>query len=330
MILIVSTYEHESSTIHVMNWLLYKKSNFQRLNGNDLSNPKLLNIDINNDITTISLESQYDTIDFSTVNVIWFRRWFDYQFALENFEVFDEVSLNKKLKKHIFDEYKQLSKGFYYLIDFNTPYWLSKPEFVTPNKLISLVKAKSCGLQIPMTVITNSKAVLEDIDLPLITKTIGEVKRMEFLDKIFLTYTKEVERAFVSGLAPTFCPTKFQEKIDKVCEIRTFILEQEIYSMAIFSQLDNQTDMDFRMYNNEKPNRTVPYQLPQSIEQKLLKFMAAMNLNTGSVDLIETKSGEYVFLEVNPVGQFGMVSYPCNYYLEEKIADLLIQKDNEK
>jgi hypothetical protein len=54
-----------------------------------------------------------------------------------------------------------------------------------------------------------------------------------------------------------------------------------------------------------------------------------MNLNTGSIDLICTKSGEYVFLEVNPVGQFSMVSFPCNYYLEEKIADLLIQKDEE-
>ena len=53
-------------------------------------------------------------------------------------------------------------------------------------------------------------------------------------------------------------------------------------------------------------------------------------MNTGSFDFILTSEGEYVFLEVNPIGQFGMVSYPCNYYLEEKIVDLLIQKDNSK
>lgn len=330
MILIVSTYEHESSTIDVMNWLLYKKANYQRLNGKDLSKPKLLNVNINDDSTTITLENEDDTIDFNTTKVIWFRRWFDYRYALKDFEVFDDVSLNKDLKKHIFDEYKQLSNGFYYLMDLNTPYWLSKPEFVSPNKLISLMKAKSCGLQIPMTIITNSKEILENVDEPLITKNIGEVKRIEFLDKRFLTYTTEIEKSFISSLTATFCPTKFQKKIDKVCEIRTFILEDELYSMAIFSQLDTQTVTDFRIYNDGKPNRKVPYQLPKSIEEKLLKFMAAMNLNTGSVDLIETESGEYVFLEVNPIGQFGMVSYPCNYHLEEKIADLLIQKDNEK
>ena len=117
MILIVSTYEHESSTIDVMNWLLYKKANYQRLNGKDLSKPKLLNVNINDDSTTITLENEDDTIDFNTTKVIWFRRWFDYRYALKDFEVFDDVSLNKDLKKHIFDEYKQLSNGFYYLMD---------------------------------------------------------------------------------------------------------------------------------------------------------------------------------------------------------------------
>ena len=39
-----------------------------------------------------------------------------------------------------------------------------------------------------------------------------------------------------------------------------------------------------------------------------------MSLNTGSIDLIKTKSGDYVFLEVNPVGQFSMVSFPCKTF----------------
>jgi hypothetical protein len=39
--------------------------------------------------------------------------------------------------------------------------------------------------------------------------------------------------------------------------------------------------------------------------------------------MIVTPEGEYVFLEVNPTGQFGWVSDNCNYYLEEKIANHL-------
>lgn len=48
--------------------------------------------------------------------------------------------------------------------------------------------------------------------------------------------------------------------------------------------------------------------------------MRIISLETGSIDLILTKDGLFIFLEVNPVGQFGMTSYPCNYYLEKLIA----------
>jgi hypothetical protein len=42
---------------------------------------------------------------------------------------------------------------------------------------------------------------------------------------------------------------------------------------------------------------------------------------------LQTPDGREVFLEVNPVGQFGMVSAPCNYHLEKKVAELLIRKE---
>ena len=51
--------------------------------------------------------------------------------------------------------------------------------------------------------------------------------------------------------------------------------------------------------------------------------MDALHLETGSLDLVKTIDGRLVFLEVNPVGQFGMVSIPCNYHLERNIAAAL-------
>ena len=93
--------------------------------------------------------------------------------------------------------------------------------------------------------------------------------------------------------------------------------------MAIFSQNDEQTQLDYRNYNRVKPNRNIPYILPKDIETKLQKLMDKLDLNTGSIDMMVTTEGEYVFLEVNPTGQFGWVSENCNYYLEEKIAHCL-------
>jgi D-alanine-D-alanine ligase-like ATP-grasp enzyme len=58
--------------------------------------------------------------------------------------------------------------------------------------------------------------------------------------------------------------------------------------------------------------------------------MDNFNLNTGSIDIIKDNNGEYIFLEVNPVGQFGMTSIPCNFYLEKKIAEYLISSTLDK
>ena len=54
--------------------------------------------------------------------------------------------------------------------------------------------------------------------------------------------------------------------------------------------------------------------------------MKLLNLNSGSLDLIRAADGKYVFLEINPVGQFGMVSYPCNYNIEKEIAIALTNR----
>lgn len=115
-------------------------------------------------------------------------------------------------------------------------------------------------------------------------------------------------------------PSLLQQNIDKKYELRIFYLNEKCYSMAIFSQNDEQTKVDFRNYNWDKPNRNVPYTLPNKIKNKLIIFMNSMGLKTGSIDLIVTPKDDYIFLEVNPVGQYGMVSIPCSYNLDYEIA----------
>ena len=121
----------------------------------------------------------------------------------------------------------------------------------------------------------------------------------------------------------TFLPTLFQPLIEKKIEIRSFDLKEEVYSMAIFSQHSKQTQVDFRKYNIETPNRKVPFALPSRIKAQLLCLAKSIGLDTGSADFIYTKEGAFIFLEINPVGKFAMTSSPCNYYLEKKVAAYL-------
>ena len=36
-----------------------------------------------------------------------------------------------------------------------------------------------------------------------------------------------------------------------------------------------------------------------------------------------TLDDKYIFFEINPIGQFEQVSFPSNYYLHKKIAEIL-------
>jgi glutathione synthase/RimK-type ligase-like ATP-grasp enzyme len=93
--------------------------------------------------------------------------------------------------------------------------------------------------------------------------------------------------------------------------------------MAIFSQSNKMTETDYRNYDLDNPNRIVPYKLNKQLENKLILLLENLELNSGSIDLIKSKDGKYYFLEVNPVGQFGQLSYNCNYNIEKIIAKSL-------
>jgi ATP-GRASP peptide maturase of grasp-with-spasm system len=143
----------------------------------------------------------------------------------------------------------------------------------------------------------------------------------------FYSYTERVSRESLEDLPSPVSPSMVQEEIRKRFDVRVFYLEGRMWAMAIFSQSDERTQVDFRKYNDLRPNRTVPYRLPQQVEARLDQLFRELDLNTGSADLVLDECGEHVFLEINPVGQFGMVSEPCNHYLEREVARSLVDHE---
>lgn len=194
------------------------------------------------------------------------------------------------------------------------------------NKISVLKSASDVGLLIPDTIITTQKkhlvAFYTQHNKKIITKPISETLIINENDNQYYFYTSKIEN--LSEIPNVFFPSLFQEMIDKKYELRIFYLNNKCYSSAIFSQNDSCTSVDFRNYNKIKPNRYVPFKIPNSIDRKINKLMNVLNFNTGSIDMIVSTTGKFYFLEVNPIGQYGMISSPCNYYLDKIISDFLI------
>ncbi|MBQ0734859.1 grasp-with-spasm system ATP-grasp peptide maturase [Aquimarina celericrescens] len=328
MILIFSE-ENEFSTCDIIDWLEYYNNQVIRINGDHKEAIKV-NFTMYNDTQhKIILEYNGNRIDLDKVTSFWYRRGGHLRFyqgqRLSN--LFTSKLLIKEIAKDLMLETRTLSTYIHKYLS-SRCFSIGSIENSLPNKLEMLKIADNTGLTIPKTLITTSKKRLEEFiakEGEVITKAIGDALHFLGEDEFYCVYTELVTDLDI--IPETFFPSLFQQKLEKKYELRTFYLHGEMYSMAIFSQNNTKTEIDFRKYDEEVPNRNVPYKLPNDIEDKIDAFMKAMNLNTGSIDLIFTENNQYVFLEVNPVGQFGMVSTPCNYYLERTVAKKLIHHE---
>ena len=334
LMIVILTHHSDQSTNEVISWLHIRDVSYIRVNMEDfISEGAKFYLSKNGKAAVyLSNKESYDTLELLKDNketVFWFRKWSSPS-VLRKYCKTDSLAyqVGQFLEAQIEDYQKMFFKSF------KKAKWLNSIDVMNVTKLDLLSKAANVGLNIPETIVTTNKSDLLAFKKKfgkIITKTIADTQFFYDKGKTYGLYTSLVDESDIENMPNVFLPTLFQEHIEKKYEIRVFMLEKKFFSMAIFSQNNNKTKVDFRDYDEKTPNRNVPYLLPNCIEKLLLMFSKKSDLNSGSFDLIKTIDNNYVFLEVNPVGQFGMVSYPCNYFLEEKIANYLIKltRNNE-
>ncbi len=320
MILILSDSTDESTCI-VMDWIgvLEPSIKIIRISPAD----KITGLIITNNTIILTFKRWNDEcieIDFSKVTSYWYRRG---KFDLA--QIFLKPFLEKQLYKYEKHELERITEYFHhYLKKIKS---INSLLNVAPNKLVVNDIAENCGLITPPYVIASRKKDLLSFvreERNVITKGIDEAISFDIEGDTLNGYTEKVVLEDMIEYNEDVFPSLLQKQVDKKYELRVFYLDGEFYSMAIFSQRDEQTQVDFRKYNLKTPNRSVPYKLPKNVQSKLKLLMNKLDLNCGSIDMIVSTEIEFIFLEVNPVGQFGMVSEPCNYFLEKKVAEFLI------
>ncbi len=324
MILILSKGSHEETTDHVIDWLRYFKANFIRLNGEEF-------------VRSIFVDENYKIwvkgVDLSEINVCWFRRWISDEIFMDilqgsSFTTENYWSFFNALPR----ELNVLSRLFW--AELSRKKWLTHPSEINISKLEVLKLAGSVGLSLPPTIVTTCKKELASFMMKhtrVITKCLGDIRFFFGTSSPYSPKTTEISASFFETLEETFFPSLFQKLIEKEYELRSFYIADRLFTMAIFSQSNEKTKVDFRNYDFKKPNRQVPYLLPNSIKTKIITLLKQLNISTCSVDLIKERgSDQYYFLEVNPIGQLGMTSAPCNYFLEKEIAQYLIENDRQE
>lgn len=330
MVLILSQSKLEHSTDAVMDWLAHLGVPCRRLNGEDVDGGGGLSVALDRHGDAVAYPPDCD-VDPRDVTAVWARRW-GYHKRYETAPLLRDGAPGREAFR--LEAAHQVKRELGKLSDFvfaslGHARWLGADALRLPNKLLELRAAAACGLDVPATLVTDSREALEafaDAHGGVITKAIAEAGFFFFDDGAYASYTVALSPAEVRQQPARFFPSLFQEHLPKAYELRVFVLDGACYPMVIFSQREGRTATDFRRYDFECPTRTAPYRLPDAVRGALLRYMDERGYDTGSVDLVRTQDGRYVFLEINLAGQFGMVSQPCNYRLERRVAEALARR----
>jgi ATP-GRASP peptide maturase of grasp-with-spasm system len=303
-IILILSNQDDRSTDDVISWLNYSDKKFLFLNEvNKINSIKLF--------SNSNIFYQINGVNILKNSSFWYRRYkFDLSDCINN-SYFEDNNL-------IID---YLNKGLF--LNF-----INRPIDNNIKKIEVYEQCEILNIKFPHFIFSNN---LEEIikfsnGEDLILKPMENFNfnlKFNNIDIIASYKLKKITFKNLMKVNQNFSNTFFQKYIDKKYEIRSFFLDNKFYSMAIFSQQNEKTKIDFRNYDYENPNRCIPYKLPKYFENKLLKLMQCLMLKSGSIDIVVSKNNEYYFLEVNPVGQFQWLSYHCNYYIEKKIAEKL-------
>jgi glutathione synthase/RimK-type ligase-like ATP-grasp enzyme len=202
--------------------------------------------------------------------------------------------------------------------------WVSHPFKLRRGevKALQLAEASRAGLKIPQTLISNDPeraagfvAGLGETDCaikPLMA--IGVTDEHGY--RLPLTTTLPPGHSLASlALAPTM----LQPYVDKAFELRCVVIGDRIFCAKLDSQADEKSRIDWR---GGDPEHEI-FDLPAEVEASIHRLMDSFGLNFASLDMIVTPEGEYVFLELNPNGQWLWLEFELGLPLVSSMADLL-------
>lgn len=191
--------------------------------------------------------------------------------------------------------------AFHGLFEAMDALWINPParNSSAAHKPYQLALAQRLGLEIPQTVMTSDPEEAREFW----RMCDGNVIYKQFIalpEAWWETRRLREAETKVADAAIRLAPVIFQRHVAAVADLRVTIVGDEMFAAAV-DLSDLSYDVDVRLNLNA---RHVAHDLPQDVAEMLRALMRHLGLVYGAIDLRLTEDGRYVFLEINPAGQF--------------------------
>ncbi|GAA4217260.1 ATP-grasp ribosomal peptide maturase [Actinocatenispora rupis] len=202
------------------------------------------------------------------------------------------------------------------------PYWLNHPGRMThaEYKPVQLAAAARAGLDTPRTLVTSDPDAARRFvaELPrVVYKAFSSTVRSD--DGRRFIYTSLVTPADIDdGVRHT--AHLFQEWIDKEYEIRLTVVGDRFFAARLTgrshaARIDWRADYDAIEY--------AVADVPADVRRAVTALLAGLDLRFAAMDFAVRPDGRWVFLDLNPNGQWGWIEHETGLPIKAAITDAL-------
>lgn len=193
-------------------------------------------------------------------------------------------------------------------------------------KPLQLCVAQQLGWPVPRSLISSrpaevkrffdschSKPIIKAIDHGFVQTSDG---------RTFSAYARDVTATDINDLdAVRHCPVFLQECIPRLREHRVTVIGKEVFSTVISPIDPAAVYVDWRSLD-ETALKYEAFTLPPAIRDRCIRTVQAFDLRFGALDIIETPSSEFVFLEINPNGQWAWLEMKTGQPMRSAFIEL--------
>ena len=317
--ILLITSKGDITTDFVVKELTEAKANFYRLNTEDFLSKFSLNFNFyKNEFILFDIERKVE-IDLLKIKSVYYRRPL----------LPSKIAFNLTRGEEIFtlNEISNCLEGLYKIL--KNAFWIS-PVFAireAESKIYQLQVAKELGFNIPPSIITTNSKIAEEfvsefkcIIKPVKTGFIEDKGNEKIIFTTVLDDDSNLERIQT-------CPTYFQKFINKTSDIRVTVIGNKVFAAQILSQEYDETKIDWRKAERIKL-KYEKIELSTSLTDLCIKLTKKLSLNFGAIDFVKDENDNFLFLEINPNGQWAWIEKQLNYNLSYEISKLLIDGKN--
>jgi glutathione synthase/RimK-type ligase-like ATP-grasp enzyme len=137
---------------------------------------------------------------------------------------------------------------------------------------------------------------------------------------VYTTVVAELDDERLEAVRTT--PCLFQQRIQKALELRVTVVGERVFAAAIDSSASTAARLDFRRAYEDLSYHVA--ELPEWLSDACVRLVQEFGLVYGALDIIQAHDGSYVFLELNPNGQWAWIQEATGLDIRGALIDQLV------